>query len=491
MNKFKIIVFLFFSVVSWCTAQQVKFKRVYGGNGYDYGYSAVQTYDKGYAVAGVTSSFGYGNADMYLVKTDSLGLPLWYNIYGGINIDRGLSIKQTLDTGYVIAGYTNSEGISGYNMYLVKTDKNGDTLWTRTYGGTDWDFANAIQQTNDGGYILAGGTYSFGNGDEDVYLVKLNSVGDTVWTKTYGGIHQEEALAVYQTADSGYILTGYTTSFGAGGSDIYYIKTTSTGDTTWTKTLGGPGDDRGNSIAQVLGGGYILAGYKNDTTAHINQAYIAKINIDGSTIWVQQFGAPNNAVANAVVEDTDAGYVWAGKLNINGQNDIYFYKLDINGGYVFATTHGTNNGDEEGFFCGKTTDGGYFTGGTTNGIGYGLNDAFFVKTDSVGQSVATITVDVGNKVNVIPNIKVYPNPLSDRAFVQITANNKAANELQEVTIYDIAGKKVYFENQPKSIHSNLQQEVLEINVNGLENGIYLLQLNFSNSISHQKFIVQH
>lgn len=491
MNKFSYITFLFSLMLMHCVAQPIQFKRVYGGTSYDYGYSAVQTVDKGYIIAGVTSSFGYGNSDVYLEKIDSLGVHKWYNIFGGINIDRGLSIKQLPDSGFVIAGYTNSIGLSGYNMYLVRTNSTGDTLWTRTYGGTDWDFANAIELTNDGGFIMAGGTYSYGFGDEDMYVVKLNAIGDTLWTKTYGGIHQEEAFSIKQTVDGGYIVAGYTNSFGAGAADVYYIKINSVGDTTWTKTLGGPGDDRGNSIVQTTDGGYLLAGYKNDTTMHINQAYVVKTNAVGAPIWVREFGAPNDAAATAAIEDSYGNYVWAGKLNLGGQTDIYFYKLDINGGYVYATTHGTNNGNEEAYFLHQTLDNGYIVGGTTNGIGYGLNDVFFIKTDTAGLvSSANITIDVNGLNSIKESMHLYPNPSSDKVYVQVNSFNTSSIKITELQVYDLAGKEV-LGIQPLMSNIRGNSALIELNAGELQSGIYMLQLNLSTGTLHQKLIVQH
>lgn len=485
MSKLKIILSFVFAVITVCYsyAQQIKFKRVYGSGGYEYGYSAVQTLDKGYAIAGVTSSYGYGNTDVYLVKLDTVGNPSWFRVYGGINVDRGLCVRQTLDSGYVIAGYTNSIGVSGYNMYLIRTNKLGDTLWTRTYGGDDWDFANAIEVTSDGGYVLCGSTYSYGKGDKDVYLVKINAAGDTLWTKTYGGISEDEAFSVKQTTDGGYILAGYTNSYGAGSSDVYYIRTNATGDTLWTKTLGGTGADRANSILQAADGGFVLAGYKYDATLTVNQAYIVKTNTVGNPMWIREYGAPNDAGANALIEANDGGYVWAGKLNLGGHYDIYFFKLDINGDFVFATTYGTT-AEDEAFFTWPTEDNGYIVGGTTNGIGYGLNDVFFIKTDTAGLSVSNITVGVESAANDASTfMRVFPNPAADNVFVEVGKAYQSAK--LNLVLFDLTGKTV---KCPVIHHSNT---LVEIATGELSSGIYFLQFSTEQGISRQKLIIQH
>jgi hypothetical protein len=163
--------------------------------------------------------------DFYLIKTDSSGDTLWTRTYGGDDIDEGFSVQQTADGGYVIAGVTESFGAGDMDVYLIKTDSSFDTLWTRTYSGEGDDHGYSVQQTDDGGYVIAGFTESFGAGEEDVYLIKTDSSGDTLWTRTYGGVGFDYGRSVQQTEDGGYVIAGYTNSFGAGGADVYLIKT--------------------------------------------------------------------------------------------------------------------------------------------------------------------------------------------------------------------------------------------------------------------------
>ncbi len=164
---------------------------------------------------------------------------LWTKAFGGTNEDYGRSVQETSDGGYIIAGYTKSFGAGSYDVYLIKTDANGDTTWTKTYGGSNIDQGYSVEQTSDGGYIIAGNSKSFGAGLDDVYLIKTDANGDTTWTKTYGGSNIDQGYSVEQTSDGGYIIAGYTKSFGAGSYDVYLIKTDANGDTTWTKTYGG------------------------------------------------------------------------------------------------------------------------------------------------------------------------------------------------------------------------------------------------------------
>lgn len=181
---------LFISTPSTASAPDTLWTRTYGGSAPDAGYSVQQTSDGGFIIAGCTYSFGEGDDDIYLVRTDSLGDTLWTRVYGGTSDDAGFSVRQTSDDGFIIVGGTVSFGAGDVDVYLIRTDANGTPLWTKTFGGTDFDNGWSVKQTTDGGFILVGGTISFGAGDSgyaDVYLIRTDSLGDSMWTKTFGG----------------------------------------------------------------------------------------------------------------------------------------------------------------------------------------------------------------------------------------------------------------------------------------------------------------
>jgi hypothetical protein len=238
----------------------LEWTKYYGGSGGDNGYSVQQTCDGGYIIAGYTDSYGEGGLDFYLVKANSNGDMLWNKTYGGPGMDFGMSVHLTTDGGYIVSGFTDSFGAGSRDVYLVKTDSNGDLLWNKTYGGINIDVGRFVDETSDGCYIIAGYTYSFGEGDRDFYLVKTDSNGDMLWNKTYGGPDRDFATSVQETTDGGYIITGLTKSYGAGGDDVYLIKTDSDGNMTWNNTYGGSDYDGGYSVSQTADGGYIITG---------------------------------------------------------------------------------------------------------------------------------------------------------------------------------------------------------------------------------------
>jgi len=301
--------------------------RTYGGAGSDEGCSLQQTTDGGYIIA--------GNGDDYLIKTNASGDTLWTRAYCGTQGDGGQSVQQTTDGGYIIAGGIYF-GAGDWDVYLIKTNASGDTLWTRTYGGTREDRGRSVQQTADGGYVIAGSTRSFGAGGyNDVYLIKTNDQGDTLWTRTYGGTgFDSNGSSVQQTTDGGYIITGYTSCFGAG-QDVYLIKTNAQGDTLWTRTYGGLGIDEGYSLQQTTGGGYIIAGSTNSFGAGDWDVYLIKTNASGDTLWTRTYGGTNGEWGNSVRQTTDGGYIITGytysySFGAGGQ-DVYLIKTDANG----------------------------------------------------------------------------------------------------------------------------------------------------------------
>jgi hypothetical protein len=230
------------------SAIPVTWTKTFGGTLSDQGYSVQQTSDGGYIIAGDSLSFGEGNYDVYLMKTDALGNVEWTNTFGGTSSDQGRSVQQTSDGGYIIAGQSHSFGAGVSDVYLIKTDTSGNAVWTQTFGGIGIDEGYSVQQTSDGGYIIAGVTAS------DVYLIKTDGSGNAVWEKTFGGNFGDQGASVQQTSDGGYIIAGDTWSFGAGNYDIYLIKTDASGNVVWTNTFGGELNDHGASVQQTSDG---------------------------------------------------------------------------------------------------------------------------------------------------------------------------------------------------------------------------------------------
>jgi hypothetical protein len=265
-------------------------EQTFGGGDDDVGYSVQQTTDGGYIITGGTSSFGNGSSDVYLIKTDGSGTEQWTKTFGGTDHDYGFSVQQTTDGGYIITGRTGSFGNA--DVYLIKTDGSGTEQWTKTFGGTDYEEGWSVQQTTDGGYIITGQTESFGNGYYAVYLIKTDGSGTEQWTKTFGGTDIDRGYSVQQTTDGGYIITGWTSSFGNGSSDVYLIKTDGSGTEQWTKTFGGTDNDNARSVQQTTDGGYIITGWTESFGNGYHDVYLIKT--DGNGNVTSTFNIPIN-----------------------------------------------------------------------------------------------------------------------------------------------------------------------------------------------------
>ena len=362
---------------------QTNWARTYGGTGDDEGYSVQQSTDGGFIIAGYTNSFGAGGHDVYLIKTDSQGDTLWTRAYGGTADDEGNSVRQTSDGGYIIAGFTYSFGAGTADVYLIKTNASGDTLWTRAFGGQDHDFGYSVQQTTDGGYIITGYTQSFSAGYGDVYLIKTNAWGDTLWTRTFGGQDNDEGYSVQQTADGGYIITGITASFGAGAHDVYLVKTNAQGDTLWTRTYGGTNEDEGYSVRQTADGGYVITGYTESFGAEGADVWLIKTNAQGDTLWTRTFGGPSDDVGHCVQQTSDGGCIitgWTASFGAGAPLNVYLVKTNAEGDTLWTRTYG-GQGWDVGNSVRQTSDGGYVITGSTASFGAGDGDVHLIKTN--------------------------------------------------------------------------------------------------------------
>jgi len=312
-----------------------QFCKAIGGKNDDGGNSLIQTSDGGYAIAGTTTFPNEGvHGFVYVVKLDADGNLQWIKTIGGKNADEGRSIIQTSDGGYAIVGYTESFGAGEADVYVVKLDANGNPQWTKTIGGKGWDAGFSLIQTSDGGYAITGGTESFGAGGEDVYVVKLDANGNLQWTKTIGGPESEEGVSLIQTSDGGYAIAGSTQSFGAGEADVYVVKLDANGNLQWTETIGGKKEDLGISLIQTSDDGYAIAGVTNSFGPGRGDVYVVKLAANGNPQWTKTISAKSkNLPRSSIIQTSDGSYVIAGTTRSfgAGKDDVYIVKLDKNG----------------------------------------------------------------------------------------------------------------------------------------------------------------
>jgi len=357
----------------------------YGGTNHDYGRSIQQTSDGGYIFAGYTYSYSHGSDDFAIYKLNSIGNNIWFKHYGGTNSDRGSSIQQTSDGGFVVAGYTYSYSYGQYDFAIYQLNSSGNRIWFKHYGGSNYDYANSIQQTSDGGFVVAGHTYSYSYGDNDFAIYKLDSGGNKVWFKHYGGSNKDEAYSSQQTSDGGYIVAGSTNSYTYGNSDFAIYKLNSSGNKVWFKHYGGSHWDVAYSIQQTSDGGYIVAGYTKSYTYGEEDFAIYKLNSSGNKIWFKHYGGTSDEGGYSVQQTSDGGYIVAGytRSYTYGNDDLAIYRLDSSGNKVWFKHYGGLNVDTA-YSIQQTSVGDYVVAGHTSSYSNGGYDFAVYKLDSAG-----------------------------------------------------------------------------------------------------------
>lgn len=419
--------------------QNLIWSKNYGGSYNEGGNSCKQTDDGGYITLGSTYSYGTGDFDIYLLRLDSLGDTLWTRTYGGSGTDYGYDIQATADGGYVIVGKTRSFGAGLMDVYLIKTDALGFTRWTRTFGGAQNDDGMSVCQTGDNGYILCGTTNSFGAVYADVYLIKTDSSGNLEWSRTYGGTGGDLGYAVRSVPGGGYIIVGTTGSFGTGYSSMYAIRTDARGDTLWTTTYGGSNADMGYGVENTLDGGFIFAGATASYGRGYYDAYLVKTDADGWLQWDSTYGGTGDDRAYSVCPTSDGGYIMAGTTESfgSGKIDVYVVKTDPLGEKLWQNTYGGTQADY-GYMIIEARQRKYLLVGQSYSYTSGGSDMYVVKVDG---GSPTAVEDQG--WDLLPENFVlqqnYPNPFNSGTHIEFTLNHRAEVRL---TIYNILGQTI-------------------------------------------------
>ena len=308
-------------------------KMIWGkrfGGDFDDGFYAIsKTSDGGFILAGETTPsiedlLGSvpGESDVYLVRTDKDGNKIWEKTFGGKEKDRAKAVIQTKDGNFIIVGYSYSSGMGRNDVYVIRTDKDGNKIWEKTFGGKNKDKANAVIQTKDGNFIIVGVTKSFGAGEEDIYLVKLNKHGKKIWSRTIGGKKEDKANAILETEDGGLIIAGLTRTFGKGEGDVYLIKTNKNGRKIWQKTFGGEDGDEAYSIIETEDG-FISAGY-TFSYGHSGDFYLIKVDNEGNKVWEKRTGKGGNDIAYSISRCSDGGFIVAGFAKLYSTRKVIY-----------------------------------------------------------------------------------------------------------------------------------------------------------------------
>jgi len=505
--------FLLFSQICYAQSPPIQWQKSLGGSLWDVGSSIQQTGDGGYIVAGLTYSNdgdvsgNHGEADYWIVKLNSDGNIQWQKSLGGSAWDEGNVIQQTADGGYIVAGLTESNDgdVSGNHgtadFWIVKLNSDGNIQWQKSLGGSSWDVANAIQQTADGGYIVAGmtesndGDVSGNHGKADCWIVKLNSDGSIQWQNSMGGSRHDAANSIQQTDDAGYIVAGRSNSIDGdvsgnhGSADYWIVKLNSTGIIQWQKSLGGFGLDVANSIQLTADGGVIIAGYSfsNDGDVSGNHGesdyWIVKLTSTGIIEWQKALGGYRKDASYSTQQTADGGYIVAGQAESyegdvtghHGWTDFWIVKLNSVGSFQGGKSLGGSAGEDASSIL-QTTDGGYIVAGysySNNGDvsgNHGESDVWIVK-------LSPEFVGVDDALNTpSEQLEIYPNPAHQSISLKIASEDPVL----KVTIYDLLSREMLRQSIPNDG---------PLDISSLANGLYLLVANTpSGKIFSGKFL---
>ena len=306
--------------------------KIISGPELEGGNSVVQTSDGGFLLINHTESFGAGDCDSWTIKTDALGNIQWSQTFGGTGDDVGEDGIQTSDGNYAVTGIVRTVYWGG-NAFIIKYNSNGDILWTKIYDQFPDEIGMRIVEDNDGGFVVACAATTSNIGTEDILVFKVNSSGEMIWSKKIGGTGNEEAYGLLKTTDGNFIVAGFSTSFGSGDEDAYIVKLNSSGSQIWSRNYGGLSNDRAESVTATQDGGLMVTGYTG-SFGDSSAVLLFKTDANGNLIWLKTFGNDNYIKAGAwIVSCSDGGYAIAGSKQRIGTNDadLYLLKTDHNG----------------------------------------------------------------------------------------------------------------------------------------------------------------
>jgi len=410
----------------------IPFSFLYGGDGMEAMRNNIgnmqQTSDGGYIIAGGTKSSSAsgdisgtsrGDSDAWILKVDALGKKQWEKRYGGSFEDYAVSVKQTAEGGYIVACTTRSQnsgevganhGSNRMDYWILKLDALGAIQWNKIYGGIYDEIAYDVVQTTDGGYIIVGNASSLGGGDitpipprggVDIWVLKLDTSGNKLWDKLYGGDLHEELAKITKTSDGGYIITSYTSSSASGDvsgtnngtSDFWIIKLDASGNKMWDKIYGGSGQDHPYSIRQTSDGGYIVvgvatSGFSGDISGP-KGGWVIKLNASGNMQWNKVVESQTNAYD--AQQTPDNGYLILG-TDYSYIANTFVVKLDTAGNQLWEKSYATSVGSSNGVSLQLTIDGNYVIGGYRSSqagvdTSNGASDFWIMKIDPSGETI--------------------------------------------------------------------------------------------------------
>ena len=530
-----VILFSQITLINGQNCNGSSFQRVFGDGGDERAHAVQTTSDNGYVIIGETNSYGAGNKDLFVMKLDINGVTQWTKTYGSTSLDDGssASIVQTMDGGYLIGGHTESFGAgSSYDGYFLKLDGLGNIQWEQRATGSSYESIRDLKELSNGDFILLGNASSIGTGAISTYAIRLSSTGVVLWSKAYGAPAQEQGYSVMELSNGDLILSSGTNSYGSGILDELLIRIDNMGNIIWSKYYGGGGTDILYSTKMLSDGNIIAVGVTDSYGAGGDEILLSKIDTGGNLIWTKTYGGINTDRGEDVEENKNGEIIIAGYTNSYGSGgyDKLLISVDNNGNINWSKTYGGTGDDEVDRWAKAMTiasDTGIVIVGGTKSFGFGDDEVYVIKTNSCGESycneqsvvlstasqspsfgIAPLTVTNGgtfsNTVSISSQINfnenllcdsnlvsinkeiatkdiftIYPNPFSNILSIYMPQKNKDV----DIQIVDVTGKLVLDYNK------QVKSGKVELYVQNLQTGVYFILLTTSDGyIQKEKLI---
>lgn len=424
--------------------------RVFGGNSFDTGKSIIQTSDNGYVLAGTTGSFFFESSQIVMMRLNEKGDHLWNQFYGGDLADFCESMAATLDGGYIITGFSETLD-STYNILVLRTDAEGELIWSRHYGGLQWDLGKKVIALADGGFAVVGQTNSRGAGQSDAILLRLDAQGDTLWTRTYGGLMPDGATSI-ATTDDDFIISGFTESFGNGDRDAWLVRIDDAGEVIWSKAYGGENEDFANAVVFTQDQGFAFAGGTDAGDFGGVDFNLVKTDGQGEVMWsyVSSSSGPTDDYWTDLFEEANGSLTMVGhgsNPNFGGGGlDAFMNRRTAQGHFDGVSGTYGELGNEKAYGVIRTSDNGYAIIGETTGYLSRQTDIALFKTGAVGQGVGfTVDVQEATVNSTSHRVVIAPNPFDSNTMLRMDGFNQWAPQLAahvSVEIIDPIGKVV-------------------------------------------------
>ena len=458
--------------------------RTYGGTGADAAYSMIKGIEGNYIITGFSQNSPSNYRNLFILNIDSNGDTIWTKTYGGSLTDEGVDIHQTSDGGYIIIGNTESFGSGLTDIWLLRTDNAGDTVWTKTYGDSNQDVANSGYLSSDGGVIISGSKSHPNANGYDGWLLKTDNLGDTLWTEHYGLTQWgafEYGTSVIETTDGNILWTTKDLYVGTGYASAFLSKYDNQGSLLWRNGHDVEGEEQFNSVIETFDKGFILTGWRISAFNNGIDLWLVRTDSIGDTLWTKSYGGSDTDVGYDLIQTADNGFIVTGYTRSYGagNKDLWVIRTDSLGDSLWTRTYG-GEGIDEGYSILQTEDGGYIISGNTTSYGSGSYDIWVIKLSEDLISVNKNPINLARKIQLEQN---YANP-----FNPITTIEYSLPKSGEVTliVYNLLGDEVarlVDGFQPAGEYNTTW------NASNIASGIYFYRLKAGDFVQTRKMVL--